>query len=422
MGRTRRNKRNISLNINEISNKNFAIIIFIFAIIILACISIILIKNYNNKLKIAKQKELLDKQIAAIFEDNTSNDISKEEETQIKEDTILNIAVTGDILCSDEMIQDAKIEDSYSFNHMFENVKEIIDNSDIAIGTMETNFTEDSFSDYIKCNSPKEFAEAVKYSGIDLVSVAHNHALDYGYEGLEKTTSYLKELGFETVGAREKNSQTRYIVKEVNGIKIAFLAYTYGLNRQSSFKSAELQYVNIFDKEQAKQDLENAKQEAEFIFVIMHWGDVNKTTISKEQEETAKFLVENGAHAIVGSHPAVIEPMEVVQNADGENVFIAYSVGNYISYLGYEISNLEMILDIQIRKDGETGKVTLDKVTYKPIYVLDNGKKAENRFELVEIKKIARDYIYGESQIITKKQYDKMMDGLEKIENIIRSK
>ena len=154
----------------------------------------------------------------------------------------------------------------------------------------------------------------------------------------------------------------------------------------------------------------------------MHWGDVNKTTVSEEQQQIANFLVENGAHVIIGSHPAVIEPMEVVQNAEGENVFIAYSVGNYISHLGYEVSNLELILDIQIRKDEGTGKVTLDKVTYKPIYVLDNGRKAENRFELVEIKKIAREYVYGESQIITKKQYDKMMDGLEKIENIIRSK
>lgn len=422
MGRTRRNKRSINLKISEVSNKNFAIMILIFSITILACISIILIKNHNNKLKMAKQKELLEQQIAAIFEDNTSDDSQNEEQTQIKADTIINVAVTGDILCSDEMIDDAKTEDSYSFEHMFENVKEIISSSDIAIGTMETNFTENSFSDYIKCNSPKEFAKAVKDSGIDLVSVAHNHTLDYGYDGLESTTNYLEELGFETVGARNKESQTRYVVKEIKGVKIAFLAYTYGLNRQSSIKSEELQYVNIFDEEQAKQDLENAKQEAEFIFVIMHWGEVNKTTISEEQKQIANFLVENGARAIVGSHPAVVEPMEVIQNADGENVFIAYSVGNYISYLGYEISNLEMILDIQIRKDGETGKVTLDKVTYKPIYVLDNGKKAENRFELVEIKKIAREYVYGESQIITKKQYEKMMDGLEKIENIIRSK
>lgn len=422
MGRNRRNKRNINLKIEGISNKNFAIISSVFLITILACISIILIKNHNNKLKIAKQKELLDQQIAAIFEDNTDDEVSENEETQVKSDTIINVAVTGDILCSDEMIEDAKIGKNYSFDHMFENVKEIVSSSDIAIGTMETNFTDNSFSDYIKCNSPKEFAKSVKESGIDLVSIAHNHALDYGYDGLENTTNYLEELGFETVGSRDKESQTRYIVKEIKGVKIAFLAYTYGLNRQSSFKSEELQYVNIFDKEQAKKDLESAKQESEFVFVIMHWGDVNKTTVSEEQQQIANFLVENGAHTIIGSHPAVIEPMEVVQNAEGENVFIAYSVGNYISHLGYEVSNLELILDIQIRKDEGTGKVTLDKVTYKPIYVLDNGRKAENRFELVEIKKIAREYVYGESQIITKKQYDKMMDGLEKIENIIRSK
>lgn len=421
MGRNRRNKRNIKLNIDEISNKNFIIIACVFVIIILICISVISIKNHNNKLEMARQKEILDKQIAAIFESEIPK-IEENKTTQIKVDTIVNISVTGDILCNDELIADANTGGSYDFTHMFENVKEIIDNSDIAIGTMETNFTDNKFSDYIKCNSPKEFAQAVKKSGIDLVSVAHNHALDYGYEGLKSTNNYLSELGFETVGVKVEENQARYIVKEIKGIKIAFLAYTYGMSRQSSLSSEQLQYINIFDKELVKQDIENAKKESEYIFVIMHWGDVNKTTVSKEQEDIVNFLVENGANAIVGSHPAVIEPMEVVQNSNGENVFIAYSLGNYISYLGYDLSNLELILNIQIRKDGETGKVTLDKVTYTPIYVLDNGRKAENRFELVDIKKIARQYVYENSEILTKKQYNKLIDGLEKIEEIIRSR
>lgn len=423
MGRNRRNKRNTKSNIEEMSNKKFFIIASIFVITILICICIINIKNYNNKLEMARQKEILDKQISAIFEDNNSKIEGKEnEEVQIKRDSIVNIAVTGDILCNDELISDAKTEDSYNFTHMFENVKEIIDSSDIAVGTMETNFTDNKFSDYIKCNSPKEFSKAVKNSGIDLVSIAHNHALDYGYDGLKETTSYLQDLGFTTVGARIEENQSRYIVKEIKGVKIAFLAYTYGMSRQSTLSSKEMQYVNIFDKELVKQDIENAKKESEYIFVIMHWGDVNKTTVSKEQKDIADFLVQNGANAIVGSHPAVIEPMEVVQNANGENVFIAYSVGNYISYLGYEKSNLELILNIQIRKDGETGKVTLDKVTYTPIYVLDNGRKAENRFELVDIKKIARQYVYENSEILNKKQYNKLIDGLEEIEEIIRSR
>ena len=421
MGRNRRNKRNIKLNIDEISNKNFIIIACVFVIIILICISVISIKNHNNKLEMARQKEILDKQIAAIFESEIPK-IEENKTTQIKADTIVNISVTGDILCNDELIADANKGDSYDFTHMFENVKEIIDNSDIAIGTMETNFTDNKFSDYIKCNSPKEFAQAVKKSGIDLVSVAHNHALDYGYEGLKSTNNYLSELGFETVGVKVEENQARYIVKEIKGIKITFLAYTYGMSRQSSLSSEQLQYINIFDKELVKQDIENAKKESEYIFVIMHWGDVNKTTVSKEQEDIANFLVENGANAIVGSHPAVIEPMEVVQNSNGENVFIAYSLGNYISYLGYDLSNLELILNIQIRKDGETGKVALDKVTYTPIYVLDNGRKVENRFELVDIKKIAKQYVYENSEILTKKQYNKLIDGLEKIEEIIRSR
>ena len=155
---------------------------------------------------------------------------------------------------------------------------------------------------------------------------------------------------------------------------------------------------------------------------MMHWGEIYSNNISKEQSNIARILVENGADTIVGAHPAVVEPMEVVQNANGENVFIAYSVGNYISNLGYENSNLEMILDIQIKKDGETGKVTLEKVTYTPVYMVDNGTKAENRFELVDMKETAKAYASGNTDIISQKLYKKLIKGLEKLEEIIRSK
>jgi len=379
-----------------------------------------MIKNHNNKIELARQRELLEQQIVAIFEDKSYEE--NNEESIVKPDTIANISIVGDILCDDAMIADAKVDDTYNFSHMFENINDIINNSDITVGTMETNFTDDEFSDYGKCNSPKEFAKDVKNSGIDLVSIAHNHSLDYGVEGINQTKNYLTELGFTTVGTSTFEDEKRYVIKEIKGIKIAFLAYTYGFNNEKLLSDEEKKYVNIYNEEQVKKDLENANAEAEFIFVIMHWGEVYSNNVSEEQSKIAQFLVENGTDTIVGAHPAVVEPMEVVQNKEGENVFIAYSVGNYISNLGYENSNLEMILDIQIRKNGETGKVTLEKVTYTPVYMVDNGTKADNRFELVHMKETAKEYASGNTDIISEKLYKKLIKGLEKLEQIIRSK
>ena len=119
------------------------------------------------------------------------------------------------------------------------------------------------------------------------------------------------------------------------------MSYTYGIENESSKTAKELAAINIFSKEKAKKELEYAKENADYIFVLMHWGEAYATTPSKKQEEIADFLVENGANVILGNHPAAIQPMEVRQNSEGENVFIAYSLGNYISSIANDISKIE---------------------------------------------------------------------------------
>lgn len=451
MPRNRRNKRNVKKFIETISNETFKKILIVVAIISACCITIIGIRNYNDNLKVAKQKELLDRQLDAIFEDksistsknkksNLANEIENnvqsneiengnsnvnESSEQIQQNDIsANIAIVGDILCGNEMLEDAKINGEYEFNYLFEEISKYLKESDIAIGTMETNFTDADYSGYLKCNSPYSFGQSVQNSGINLISTAHNHSLDYGVQGLLDTKKNLIQMGFEVVGTKSSLEEKNYIVKNIQGIKIAFLAYTYGFSDGAILSTNAEQYVNKFSKEIAKQDLDGARQEAEYICVIMHWGEINNTGATKQQEEIADFLIENGANMIVGSHPAVVEPMQIKQNKEGENVFVSYSVGNYTSSLGYENSNLEMILNIQITKDESTGKVLLEKVTYIPVYMFDNGIKAEarQRFKLVDIKESAEKYLSGDDDSVSEKVYEKLMKGLEKLEQIIRSK
>src|SRR5699024_4836982 len=125
-----------------------------------------------------------------------------------------------------------------------------------------------------------------------------------------------------------------------------FLAYTYGLNGESSFTDEEKSVVNIYSEELALKDLEYAKQNSNYIIAIMHWGDVNSSEVSDEQNQITGFLVENGIDMILGSHPSVVQPMKIVQDSTGKNVLVAYSLGNYISTLQYENSDVEIILNI----------------------------------------------------------------------------
>lgn len=109
-------------------------------------------------------------------------------------------------------------------------------------------------------------------------------------------------------------------------------------------------------------------------------------------------------------------------NRRRKNVLVAYSLGNYISTLKYANADVELILNIQIAKSSDSDKAILQKVDYTPIYVLDNGTKAENRFELTDMKKLAQDYANGDTSRISRKTYDSIISKLEKLQSTVNSK
>lgn len=420
--RNRRNTRKRNVVLDTITNKNFIIICSILLAIILISTVFIKYRQYQDKMVIAKQAENLSKQTEEIFS-SIENTLKNPEESSTGEvrRTTAKIAAVGDILCQMDMIEDAQTEGGYDFSHMFSGINKFINTADIKLGTLETNFLDREFSGVKKYNSPIEFLQAVKQSGINLVSVAHNHELDYGEDGLNTTVEKIKEQDITITGLKE-NPEFTGTIKEIRGIKIAFLGYTYGLSNENELSEEVKAKANIYSEELAKKDIEYAKANSNYIIAIMHWGDVNKSEITDYQREITGFLVNNGVDMILGSHPSVVEPMEIVQNSEGRNILVAYSLGNYISSLKYENADVELILNIQIAKTTDSDKAILEKVDYTPIYVLDNGTKAENRFELTDMKQLALDYANGDTSRITRKAYDQLVKKLENLQRIVNNK
>lgn len=430
--RHRRNTRRKNIIVQTLTNKNFLIISSILIAIIILLIGVLKLRSYLEVKQIIEQAKKLDKETQEIFSamDQSLIDASTPS-GDLQRVYNVDLSVVGNILCQMKMINDAKTdEETYNFTHMFSNIKQYVQNSDLALGTLETNFTNDEYSENELYNAPVELLQAVKESGIGLVSLAHNHVLDYGIDGIKETIASTKEQGIETVGIRknklipEENSQNETndftgIIKEVEGIKIAFLAYTYGLNGESSFTDEEKSVVNIYSEELALKDLEYAKQNSNYIISIMHWGDVNSSEVSDEQNQITGFLVENGIDMILGSHPSVVQPMKIVQDSTGKNVLVAYSLGNYISTLQYENSDVEIILNISIAMKSNDNKAVLQKVSYTPIYMLDNGKSSENRYELVDMKEIIREYTEGDTSRISRSTYSKLVKQLEELQKIV---
>lgn len=429
--RNRRNTRKRNVVISTLTNRNFIIIVSVLLVLILISFGIIKIRNYLDERTMARQAEELEKQTEEIFtamENNLTNKSENTQNTEIVEGTIqtANISAVGDILCQMDMIEDANNGNGYDFSHMFNEITQYVKNSDLTFGTLETNFTDNDFSGVGKYNSPIEFLTATKNSGVNLVSVAHNHELDYGIDGLNTTVQKIQEAGMNITGLKNnpenENKEFTGLIKDVNGIKIAFLGYTYGLSNEQELSDEEKSMANIYTDELATKDLEYAKENSNFIIVMMHWGNVNESTISDEQRNIAQFLIDNGADIILGSHPSVVEPMEIVQNGEGKNILVAYSLGNYISSLKYEDANLELVLNIEIAKNVDSDKAVLQRVDYTPIYMLDNGENAENRFQLIDMKQVATDYASGNRDRISRATYDDIIEKLEKLRVLLNAK
>ena len=417
MSRNRRNKRSSRSILEVMSSKTFITLTIILAIIIVICSVTIFYSNNKEKKILAEQRAELEKNIEAIFEETEKNIANSNNTVR---DSIIRISAVGDILCENSILEDAydKGTQNYDFTSMFKNMSTFFADSDITVGTMETNYTDNKYSGYGQRNSPISFAEALKNIGIDLVSISTNHSLDYGIEGLQETKRALEGIGYDVVG--DNLGESRVKIKTIKNTKIAFLSYTYGFENQNSKTKEELDSANIYNSEIAKKDLEYAKENADYSIIIMHWGDAYSTKPNKEQQNIAKFLVENGADMILGNHASAVQKMEVMQSPEGKNVLVAYSLGNYISGETMDISKIELVLNIELRKSGETGEVVLSKVDYTPIYVLDRGTKAENRYELIDMIGTAKAYAEGNKKIVNKETYNKLVEGLKKLEGIIK--
>ena len=394
--RRRRKTRKIKLIIDTISNKTFAIISSILLSIIAICIVASYMLHINEMKKVASEQERISKFVEDIY---TSVEADIDSFKNYKSNSIIRISALGDILLGNNLKKYGTNQEGL-YTDIFSNISRYMKDSDIVVGTYEHNIEE----------SNKVFANAIKESGVDLVTLAHNHALDKGEEGLDLTKEYLESIGIETVGKYREESKDRVKIKEEKGVKLAFLTYTYDNGKKG---------VNIYNEETVEQDLIYAKENADFSIVLMHWGNVNTNNVSDKQKSQAKFLVDNGADLIIGAHPSAVQDMEIIKNEAGKDCLVAYSLGDYTSDFESENSNLELILNIQLYYDVEQNEVSLYKVDYIPIYMNDYGSKEKmNRYKLLDMKNQIANY-GNEGSNLDKKTYDKLVRGIEKLNSII---
>lgn len=291
----------------------------------------------------------------------------------------VNISAVGDIILHDEQIWSAYNEEnkSYDFMNNFKYVKNFIEKSDIAYGTIEGTYAgeEIGYSGYPNYNGPDSMIDALKDTGFDIINVATDHSLDKRVEGASKTGEKI-DKDMTSIGNK------KYIIKKVKGIEIGFTSYTYESKEGelNGHKIPEDMNLNTFSYNKLDNGLEEMKalveemknEGAEFIVFGMHWGVEYKTEPSKYQVKIAEALNEYGVDLILGSNPHVVQPIEEIEGEDGNKTLVAYSLGNFISNQRLETMGDKRTADgiiLNLTLDKSRKGVKIEKWDYTPTWV-----------------------------------------------------
>lgn len=356
---------------------------------------------------------------------DNSKEIQIAETSSKPEPITIHISAFGDTMCHLTNIKNAYDSSSkdYDFSNVFKNIRKYTENADITIGNLETTFAGSSrgYTGYPTFNAPEILGQNLKDIGVDVLTTANNHCMDKGISGLVSTLNFLDNYGIAHTGtSRSEDEQNTILIKDVNGIKIAFLSYTYGTNG-ITVPSDKTYSVNLIDKDLIKKHIASAKeQNVDVICVSMHWGIEYKLKPNSTQEELSDFLFENGVDIILGSHPHVLEPMKkrtiTLNDGTTKDGFVIYSLGNFVSGQVYANTKSTVILDIQITKNSE-GKISIDSVKYTPVYLYDKGasSKSRTRYTLIDINQAIKVYEAGNDNSISKSLYNTLKDELNNI-------
>lgn len=306
---------------------------------------------------------------------------SKEKPQEVKpevKDNKVSFVAVGDNLMHQQLLDEAKIENGYDFSQYYTNIKPYIEKYDLAFVNQETILGGDDLkaTGYPNFNTPEIMAKNLHDVGFNIVNGATNHSLDKGGKALLNSINVFQQYpDMKYIGLYEsKEARDTISVIEQNGIKIALLSYnqlTNGHKMPASYS------MNLFDEQQMLQDVENAKEISDFVVVSCHWGNEYDLEANQFQKKYAKLLADAGVDVILGTHSHTLQPIEWVEGKDGHKTLVAYSLGNFVSGMMEEETQLEGMLTFDLKK--EDNQCSIENVTLTPLinhYEITNLKDA----------------------------------------------
>ena len=361
---------------------------------------------FRNLLKDVPTGEPEKQQIQTVEETEAPTEESTRPTAPAQKDPItkIHIKAAGDLNVTDSVVNAGVAIGGFDFGPVFKDVAGILSDADLTVMNFEGNICGEPYGT-ATTSAPVELLRTLRSCGVDLLQMANSCAINNGLNGLTATLNAIRSAGIEPLGAYATASELRtskgYTITEVQGVKVAFVAFTKGLGGRGMpagnenlvnllYKDYSTTYQEI-DRDRIESILKNVETEKPDITVaLLHWGSEYNDDISKTQKSIVSLMQKQGVDVIIGTHPHTLQPIVF---DDMAGTLVAYSLGDFFGEADRGATNYSIILDIEITKDANAGTTKVTDYSYVPIYTVREGEAVGNRDRrVVRIEKALEAY------------------------------
>lgn len=300
------------------------------------------------------------------------------------------LTAVGDLMCHKLQYEAAYGKDGYDFAPTFAHIASAFADSDLVVGNLETTFAgpEKTYSEYPTFNTPDSFARALKDMGLDVALTANNHSLDRRFYGLSRTLDVLDAAGLAHTGTFRSPEEDRILLVDRDGLRIAFLAYSYGTNG-IAFDKGRAYSLNLIDEALIRSDIAAARDlSPDLIVVGLHFGQEYQQQPNEKQQALAAACFDEGADIVLGTHPHVVQQQRLEEVTDRFGVtkrrFVAYSLGNFISAQRTAPRDAGVITHLDLVKSGD--RTEIRQVTTLPTWVDQSTGAGRSMFRVLPVR------------------------------------
>ncbi len=337
----------------------------------------------------------------------------------------ITLVAGGDLNITEKTV--ASGGEDYDYTAPFLDVAQIFAQADCSVLNLEGNFCGKPYG--INGSAPESLAKQLAEMGVDFLQTANSCTIKNGLTGLSKTLDAIRDAEMEPLGSYTSTPSTsqRFVLRSINGVKVAFVAFTKGLDGMTlpsgSEKCVNLLYTDYSSTYKridtdgitaVLQAIENAKPDV--TIALVHWGSEENTTVSSSQKKVVNLLLQNGVDAIIGTHSHQLQSI----NYDEENLtLVAYSLGDFYGDCANAGNQYSILLQLQITKNWDTGEAAVTGWDYVPIYTLTPSRDKEE-MRVVQIRPALEAYENDSLSKISQTAYQNMTSALAQIEKRIQ--